>query len=54
MRNKLYAMGLIETFCFINTIGEDWWHFKDDILIYSDGLSVEKCYITTAQPQHYA
>jgi len=32
MRDKHYAMGLIETFCFINTVGKDWWHFEDDVL----------------------
>jgi len=49
MRDKLYSMGLIETFCFIHTVGKDWWFIKGDALIYSDGSYVGTRHITTAQ-----
>ena len=47
MRDKLYAMGLIETFCFTYTTGKDWWFIKDNNLFYTDGSFLEKCHITT-------
>ena len=48
MRDKLYAMGLIETFCFIYTTGKDWWFVEDDMLLHMHGLSPKKYKIVTS------
>lgn len=34
MRDILYKIGLIETFCFTATNGKDWWFIGDDLLLY--------------------
>lgn len=52
MRDKLYAMGLIETFCFIYTNDKDWWFIEGNMLIYTDELFLEKSHITTAGLKH--
>jgi len=38
-RDILYAMGLVETFCFITTKNKDWWYVQDDLLLHMHGLS---------------